>query len=168
MAMLGLGDQIAEFNELDRGDGGQRAPAPRLFRPPYASFNADTIELLDHRRLLMVLWSVDTGDYLDPGSEVIADARSTASSRARSILLHDGGGDRAETIAALPKIIQGLPSATRAGDDPRAADLRPAAARPVARAALGHRDRDRGAAAAGRALARRRPGYIQLRCASRT
>ena len=83
-------------------------PRPRLFRPPYASFNADTIELLDHRRLLMVLWSVDTGDYLDPGSEVIAERALEGVERARSSCSTTAGGDRAETIDALPSIIRGL------------------------------------------------------------
>ena len=106
--MLPLGDQIHEFDGLDRAMEDNELPRPQLFRPPYASFDADTIELLDHRRLLMVLWSVDTGDYLDPGSEVIAERALDGVGPGSVILMHDGGGDRAETIAALPKIINGL------------------------------------------------------------
>ena len=108
MSMLGLADQIAEFNDLDEAMEDNDLPRPRLFRPPYASFNADTIELLDHRHLLMVLWSVDTGDYLDPGSEVIAERALDGVEPGSIVLLHDGGGDRTETIDALPSIIRGL------------------------------------------------------------
>ena len=108
MGMLGLGDQIAEFNDLDQAMEDNHLPRPRLFRPPYASFNADTIELLDHRRLLMVLWSIDTGDYLDPGSEVIAERALDGVGPGSVILMHDAGGDRMETIDALPQIIKGL------------------------------------------------------------
>ena len=108
MALLPLGDQIHEFDDLDQAMEDNKLPRPQLFRPPYASFNADTIELLDHRRLLMVLWSIDTGDYLDPGSEVIAERALDGVGPGSVILMHDGGGDRAETIAALPKIIEGL------------------------------------------------------------
>lgn len=108
MGMLALGDQIGELNELDQAMEDNKLPRPQLFRPPYASFNADTIELLDHRRLLMVLWSIDTGDYLDPGSEVIADRALDGVEPGSVILLHDGGGDRTETIDALPTIIEGL------------------------------------------------------------
>jgi peptidoglycan/xylan/chitin deacetylase (PgdA/CDA1 family) len=108
MGLLGLADQIGELNDLDQAMEDNGLPRPRLFRPPYASFNADTIELLDHRRLLMVLWSVDTGDYLDPGSEVIAERALEGAEPGSVILLHDGGGDRSETIDALPAIIRGL------------------------------------------------------------
>ena len=42
----------------------------------------------------MVLWSVDTGDYLQPGVEaIVATRRSRARTRARSSCMHDGGGD---------------------------------------------------------------------------
>ena len=83
-------------------------PVPRLFRPPYGSFNDETVSLLDQRSALMVLWSVDTGDYENPGWEVIAD-RALAEVRPGSvILLHDGGGDRAQTLVALPLILEGL------------------------------------------------------------
>lgn len=108
MGWLPLGDQINEFDDLDQAMEDNKLPRPHLFRPPYASFNADTIELLDHRRLLMVLWSIDTGDYLDPGSEVIAERALEGVGPGSVILMHDGGGDRTETIEALPKIIKGL------------------------------------------------------------
>jgi peptidoglycan-N-acetylglucosamine deacetylase len=108
MGMLPLGSQIAEFNQLDQAMENHGLPRPRLFRPPYASFNADTIELLDHRRLLMVLWSIDTGDYLDPGSDVIVERALDGVGPGSVILMHDGGGDRTETVDALPKVIEGL------------------------------------------------------------
>ncbi len=84
------------------------APAPFLFRPPYGAFNATTLSILHRRRLLMVLWSVDTSDYARPG---VARIIYTALSGARPgaiILMHDGGGDRSQTAAALPRIIAGL------------------------------------------------------------
>ena len=40
------------------------APYPRLYRPPYGSFNQATFAILHRLRMLMVLWSVDTEDYL--------------------------------------------------------------------------------------------------------
>ena len=58
--------------------------------------------------MLMVLWSIDPGDWRRPGtkaivSNVLANARPGA-----IVILHDGGGDRTQTIAALPTIINGL------------------------------------------------------------
>ena len=81
---------------------------PRLFRPPYGSFNALTMREMHALRLLMVLWSVDTGDYLRPGVAAIVD-RALANARPGAIiLLHDGGGNREQTVAALPAIIDRL------------------------------------------------------------
>jgi peptidoglycan-N-acetylglucosamine deacetylase len=84
------------------------APLPHLFRPPYGSFDTTTLGLIAHLRMLMVLWTVDTSDYARPG---VARIVYTALSGARPgaiILMHDGGGDRSQTIAALPRIVRGL------------------------------------------------------------
>jgi peptidoglycan/xylan/chitin deacetylase (PgdA/CDA1 family) len=96
-----LFEQIARIELL----GGAR---PTLFRPPYGSFNATTIRELRALHLLMVMWSVDTGDYAQPGVPAIVQ-RVLAGARPGAIMLmHDGGGDRAQTIAALPVIIRAL------------------------------------------------------------
>jgi peptidoglycan/xylan/chitin deacetylase (PgdA/CDA1 family) len=91
-------DQIARIELL----GGQR---PTLFRPPYGSFDATTMRELHSLHLLMVLWSVDTGDYLRPGSAQIVRRALAGAHPGAIVLLHDAGGDRSETIAALPSII---------------------------------------------------------------
>jgi peptidoglycan/xylan/chitin deacetylase (PgdA/CDA1 family) len=96
-----LFEQIARIELL----GGAR---PQLFRPPYGSFNATTMRELHSLHLLMVLWSVDTGDYQQPGVAVIAQRALAGAHPGAIILLHDAGGDRSQTIAALPSIIEGL------------------------------------------------------------
>ena len=83
-------------------------PKPRLFRPPYGSFNATTFNLLRQMKMLMVLWSVDTGDYEQPGVEVIVSRALEGAKPGAIILMHDAGGDRAQTVAALPTIIHDL------------------------------------------------------------
>jgi peptidoglycan/xylan/chitin deacetylase (PgdA/CDA1 family) len=60
--------------------------------------------------MLMVLWTVDTGDYRRPGTAAIVRAALAGARPGAIILLHDGGGNRAQTVAALPKIIAGLRS----------------------------------------------------------
>ncbi len=82
------------------------APSPILFRPPYGSFDAATIALLHRLRMLMVLWSVDTSDYTRPGVSRIIDTAVSGAQPGAIILMHDGGGDRSETVAALPRIIE--------------------------------------------------------------
>jgi peptidoglycan/xylan/chitin deacetylase (PgdA/CDA1 family) len=96
-----LFDQMAQIEVL----GGKR---PRLFRPPYGSFDATTFQELRHLHLLMILWSVDTSDYTLPGVSAIVQSALAGAKPGAIILMHDGGGDRSETIAALPAIVRGL------------------------------------------------------------
>ena len=96
-----LFEQIARI-ELVEG------PRPTLFRPPYGSFNATTMAELKALHLLMVLWSVDSGDYLKPGVPTIVQRVLAGAHPGAIILMHDAGGDRTQTIAALPTIIREL------------------------------------------------------------
>jgi peptidoglycan/xylan/chitin deacetylase (PgdA/CDA1 family) len=108
MATLSPHDQYEQlFEPMARIElaGGAR---PRLFRPPYGSFNATTFKELHHLHLLMVLWSVDTGDYARPGVEAIVQRALAGATPGAIILMHDAGGDRSETISALPAIVSGL------------------------------------------------------------
>ncbi len=83
-------------------------PTPRLFRPPYGSFDATTFAQLRAFHMLMVLWSEDTSDYTLPGTAAIVHRVLAGAHPGAIILMHDGGGDRTETIAALPAIVRGL------------------------------------------------------------
>jgi peptidoglycan-N-acetylglucosamine deacetylase len=83
-------------------------PTPRLFRPPYGSFDSTTFRELRALHLLMVLWSDDTSDYARPGVAVIVQRALAGAHPGAIILMHDGGGDRSQTIAALPAIVRGL------------------------------------------------------------
>jgi peptidoglycan/xylan/chitin deacetylase (PgdA/CDA1 family) len=88
--------------------GAYGAPFPRLFRPPYGSWDPATLRLLHSYRMLMVLWSVDTNDYRRPGVQAIIRAAVAGARPGVIILLHDAGGNRTETVEALPRIIRAL------------------------------------------------------------
>jgi peptidoglycan-N-acetylglucosamine deacetylase len=108
MTALPAAAQRAEI--VDAAVAIQRAggPFPHLWRPPYGAFNATTLEILRALKMLVVLWTVDTSDYARPG---VSRIEYTAISGARPgaiILMHDGGGDRSETVAALPRIIAAI------------------------------------------------------------
>ncbi len=81
-------------------------PYPRLFRPPGGLFNATTVSTLRQHRMLAVLWTVDTGDFTRPGTAAIVDRAVNGAKNGAIILMHDGGGDRSQTLAALPEIIR--------------------------------------------------------------
>jgi len=108
MARLDRAQQALELDEAADQIEAMGAPQPLLFRPPYGSFDQTTLQLLRERDMVMVLWTVDTGDYELPGvSRIVASALRGARPGA-IILMHDGGGDRLQTVAALPRIIAGL------------------------------------------------------------
>jgi peptidoglycan-N-acetylglucosamine deacetylase len=84
------------------------APYPRMFRPPYGDWNATTLSLLHQDHMLMVLWSLDTDDWQLPGAATIVHRVLHGAKPGTIVLMHDAGGNRSETIAALPKVIRGL------------------------------------------------------------
>jgi peptidoglycan/xylan/chitin deacetylase (PgdA/CDA1 family) len=108
MASLSAHDQREELVEQIARIELLGGPRPRLFRPPYGSFDATTFRLLRQLHLLMVLWSTDTSDYTLPGVPAIVQSALAGAHPGAIILMHDAGGDRSETIAALPAIIKGL------------------------------------------------------------
>jgi serine-type D-Ala-D-Ala carboxypeptidase/endopeptidase (penicillin-binding protein 4) len=107
---LGLLPASAQIKEILAGAHAitsHGAPFPRLFRPPYDSFNAATLDVLRRLRMRMVLQTADTQDWLRKRRAIVR--RALAGARPGGIILmHDGGGDRSETVAALPSIITGL------------------------------------------------------------
>ena len=108
MASLSAHEQYEELFEQMVHVEVLGAKRPRLFRPPYGSFNATTFKELHHLHLLMILWTVDTADYTLPGTKAIVERALAGAKPGAIILMHDGGGDRSETIAALPAIVKGL------------------------------------------------------------
>ena len=95
--------------------------AMTLFRPPFlGDADPDRRDELHATRVaarlgyLTVGLNVDPLDWQGPKAEVIAQrviaqvAVGTAERPAQIVLLHDSGGDRTETIKALPLIIRGL------------------------------------------------------------
>jgi peptidoglycan-N-acetylglucosamine deacetylase len=108
MAQLSAGaqqSQIVDQTEWVRKYGG---PFPRLWRPPYGSYNATTLAILHREHMLMVLWTIDTDDYLRPGVSAIVHKALSGARPGAIILMHDAGGDRTETIGALPLIVKSL------------------------------------------------------------
>ena len=82
---------------------------PRLFRPPGGSTSPALVRAAAALGQRIVLWSVDPADW-SPGRSASAIAKRVLSAiRPGSIvILHDGGGNRSATLAALPAIIRGI------------------------------------------------------------
>jgi peptidoglycan/xylan/chitin deacetylase (PgdA/CDA1 family) len=85
---------------------------PTLWRPPYEAFNASDVAIATGLQMKMQLWSVDTGDWQLPGTEVIVLRVMAALHNGMVVLLHDGGGvTRSETVDAVAILIPELEAA---------------------------------------------------------
>ena len=85
---------------------------PRFFRPPYGATGPAVNRLGRSLGLIPVLWSVDSRDWQLPGTKAIVQARARERQPGAIVLMHDGGGDRRETLRALPAILRALARAT--------------------------------------------------------
>lgn len=76
-------------------------------RPPYGATDDAVAADLAARGTEQVLWTVDPADWSRPGADVIAE-RILAAPRGAVVLLHDGGGDRTQTVDALRQALPRL------------------------------------------------------------
>lgn len=79
-----------------------------LFRPPYGAMSSSLKASVRRAKMKSVIWDVDTTDWKLPGSGSI---RSTIINQTRPgsiVLMHDAGGPRGQTVAALPGAIRNL------------------------------------------------------------
>jgi peptidoglycan/xylan/chitin deacetylase (PgdA/CDA1 family) len=82
---------------------------PRLFRPPGGSTSGAVVRAAAALGQRVVLWSVDPADWRPGSSAKEITKRVLSAVRPGSIvILHDGGGDRSATLAALPAIVRGI------------------------------------------------------------
>jgi peptidoglycan/xylan/chitin deacetylase (PgdA/CDA1 family) len=100
--------QQAQLIQESAAIGNYGAPFPRLFRPPYGLWDSATLSLLRKYKMLMVMWTVDTDDYEMPGVKTIVQRAVDGAQPGAIILMHDAGGNRSETVAALPRIVKAL------------------------------------------------------------
>ncbi|MFI2206573.1 polysaccharide deacetylase family protein [Streptomyces sp. NPDC020192] len=80
----------------------------RWFRAPGGDFSPDNRQIAVQAGLRPLGWTVDTRDWARPGA---ASMLATAKRELRPggiILMHDGGGDRSQTIAALRQLLPWL------------------------------------------------------------
>lgn len=98
------GQLLSTANAIRRATGFR----PCLFRAPYGAVSSGLIGLARGLGFTTIQWDVDPQDWARPGSGAIY-ARIVGAVRNGSIvLMHDGGGPRGQTLAALPAIIRTL------------------------------------------------------------
>lgn len=81
--------------------------ASTIFRCPGGNFDTSVATDLEGIVTAEIGWNVDTTDWKKPGADVIAQ-RIQSAGPGNIILMHDGGGDRSQTVEglrqALPKL----------------------------------------------------------------
>src|SRR5216110_1911252 len=89
--------------------------ATTLFRPPYAADTSPSqlselipLQIAEDLNYLVVLESIDPQDWAKPGADTILQRVKQQRHDGSIILLHDAGGDRSQTVEALPKILDWL------------------------------------------------------------
>jgi peptidoglycan/xylan/chitin deacetylase (PgdA/CDA1 family) len=87
--------------EIRRATGG----GTPLMRPPYGATNHRVAAIARSMGFAQILWSVDTNDWRDRNSRIVAHRAVTWAHRNDIILMHD---IHPTTVAAVPQILRGL------------------------------------------------------------
>lgn len=98
-------DELSRTQRLLEQLTGRR---PRFFRPPNWRFGERTARVAAGLHLTGVMRTVDTRDWTLPGIDEIV-RRALSVEPGGVVAMHDGGGlTRAQTVAAVPRIVSGL------------------------------------------------------------
>ncbi|MFG2758667.1 bifunctional polysaccharide deacetylase/glycosyltransferase family 2 protein [Streptomyces wuyuanensis] len=83
-----------------------------LFRPPYSSFSAalddkswPVTEYIGSRGYITAFNDTDSEDWKRPGVDAIIKRATPKGTKGSIVLMHDSGGDRSQTVAALSRFL---------------------------------------------------------------
>lgn len=93
-----------QIDEVDKGfqaiNDTLGTEVERVLRAPGGNYHGTLIENLKDHAKAEIGWNVDTEDWRKPGADKI-EAAIMSVKPGQVILMHDGGGDRSETVTAL-------------------------------------------------------------------
>ncbi|MFE2235345.1 polysaccharide deacetylase family protein [Streptomyces sp. NPDC059442] len=78
------------------------------YRAPGGAFTPDSRRIAAAAGMRPLGWNVDTKDFHRPGTQAIVDTVRNELPNGPTILFHDGGGDRSQTVAALEQVLPWL------------------------------------------------------------
>ncbi len=115
---IARGYMRVELNLTERFYAGVLGAKTALFRPPYSiDQEPDTADQVRPLEIAQQMGYLTIGDKIDPNdwrdnphrtAEEIRDDVVDQLDRGNIILLHDGGGDRSQTVRAIPMVIDAL------------------------------------------------------------
>jgi peptidoglycan/xylan/chitin deacetylase (PgdA/CDA1 family) len=81
---------------------------PHFLRPPFGAQDARVRAVAHAQGERVVIWSVDTRDWTNPGSGLIVQRVLGQLRPGAIVLLHDGGADRSQTVEATRQLLPAL------------------------------------------------------------
>lgn len=90
---------------IDEASGGAQL---RYYRAPGGAFTPQSRQLAAAHGMRSLGWNVDPGDYRKPGADTIVTTVKRQLAKGPTVLLHDGGGNRAQTMQALEQLLPWL------------------------------------------------------------
>jgi chitin deacetylase len=101
-------DAISQVKHTDSEIFKELGIYTHLFRPPYGILTNGMAAQAKSEKHAVMLWSVDSEDWQRPPSATIARTVMREVYPGGIILMHDGGGNRSHTVAALKMVIPAL------------------------------------------------------------
>lgn len=80
----------------------------KCLRPPYGAIDANTLDFAQEYGYTVVKWNMDPRDWAQPGARAIANHVIQHAQPGSIVVMHDGGGDRSQTVDALRILIPTL------------------------------------------------------------
>ncbi|MEU1347852.1 polysaccharide deacetylase family protein [Streptomyces sp. NPDC005775] len=90
---------------ITKASGGVR---PQYYRAPGGAFTPYSRHLAASRGMRPLGWNVDTKDFERPGVDTMVATVKSEISSGPTVLFHDAGGDRSQTLAALREVLPWL------------------------------------------------------------
>ena len=101
-------DEVTRADAAIRAAVGEEALPTSCLRPPYGAIDSATASIAAELGKSIVMWDVDPQDWRQPGADQIARHILSHAYPGAIILLHDGGGGRSQTVAALRTVMAEL------------------------------------------------------------
>lgn len=99
---------LQEVTKVDDAIREVTGTTPRFFRPPYGAIGPVFKQVIAQKGQLVAMWTIDTRDWAKPGVTKIVQSVLSELRPGDIILLHDSGGSREETLAALKLLLPQL------------------------------------------------------------
>ncbi|MEU6544653.1 polysaccharide deacetylase family protein [Streptomyces sp. NPDC046859] len=90
---------------ITEASGGVR---PMYYRAPGGAFTPYSRKLAASRGMRPLGWNVDTKDFERPGADAIVATVQRELANGPTLLFHDAGGDRSQTVEALRRVLPWL------------------------------------------------------------